>query len=334
MEDEVINAPRLDTGGLDLLPKGNFDQSLWASLISNIRETFFPEKLPPLQLTSRPVKVRDIWGGYSYKKQGATLSLVVHALAIGGLIGLTILGAKTVKVEEHPTVALIAPPVSDYLSPISMKKNDVIAGGGGGGDRDKIPAVKGKLPKQAMEQITPPAMVVRTNEKPKLVVEPTVVIPPLVKLPTMNALNFGDPKAVLPSGPASNGAGSGGGIGSGSGGGVGVGAGPGVGQGRGGGIGGGVFRVGGGVSAPRALDAPDPAYSEEARKAKYQGTVVLWMIVDPNGVPQQVRVTRKLGMGLDEKAIEAVRKWKFEPARKDGKPVAVQISVEVNFRLY
>jgi TonB family protein len=92
--------------------------------------------------------------------------------------------------------------------------------------------------------------------------------------------------------------------------------------------------VGNGVSAPRALDAPDPEYSEEARKAKYQGVVVLWMVVDPNGSPREVRVTRKLGMGLDEKAIEAVRKWKFEPAKKDGKPVAVQISVEVNFRLY
>ena len=330
----TLNTPGLDPGKLDLLPKGSFDQTLWESLVSNIRETFFPEKLPPLQLTSRPVKVRDIWGGYSYKKTGASLSLVVHALAIGGLIALTIFGAKAVKPAEHETVTLIAPPVSDYLPPISMKKNDTIGGGGGGGDHDKIPAVKGKLPKPAMEQITPPAMVVR-NEHPKLTAEPTVVMPPQVKLPTMNAaLNFGDPKAALPNGPASNGTGSGGGIGSGSGGGVGVGTGPGVGQGRGGGIGGGVFRVGGGVSAPRALDAPDPEYSEEARKAKYQGTVVLWMIVDPNGSPRDVRVTRRLGMGLDEKAIEAVRKWKFEPAMKDGKPVAVQISVEVNFRLY
>jgi TonB family protein len=93
-----------------------------------------------------------------------------------------------------------------------------------------------------------------------------------------------------------------------------------------------VFRVGGGVSAPRALNTPDPEYSEEARKAKYQGTVVLWLIVDQNGHPQQVKVARSLGMGLDEKAIEAVRKWTFEPAQKDGKPVAVQINVEVNFR--
>ena len=93
-------------------------------------------------------------------------------------------------------------------------------------------------------------------------------------------------------------------------------------------------RRGGGVSAPRALSTPDPEYSEEARKAKYQGTVVLWLIVDQYGHPQQLKVSRSLGMGLDQKAIEAVRQWKFEPAMKDGRPVAVQINVEVNFRLY
>jgi TonB family protein len=88
------------------------------------------------------------------------------------------------------------------------------------------------------------------------------------------------------------------------------------------------------VSAPRAIFAPDPEYSEEARKAKYQGTVVLWMIVGPDGRPRDIRVARSVGMGLDEKALEAVRTWRFEPARKDGRPVAVQINVEVSFRLY
>ena len=94
------------------------------------------------------------------------------------------------------------------------------------------------------------------------------------------------------------------------------------------------FRVGGGVSAPKAVYAPDPEYSEEARKAKYQGTCVLWLVVGPDGRPRDIRVARTLGLGLDEKAIEAVRTWKFEPAMKDGKPVAVQINVEVEFRLY
>ena len=79
---------------------------------------------------------------------------------------------------------------------------------------------------------------------------------------------------------------------------------------------------------------PDPEYSEEARKAKYQGTCVLWLVVGPDGRPRDIKVARTLGLGLDEKAIEAVKQWKFEPAMKDGKPVAVQINVEVSFRLY
>jgi TonB family protein len=184
-----------------------------------------------------------------------------------------------------------------------------------------------------MVQITPPAMVVR-NDHPKLTVEPTVVVPPQVKMASNNLPTIGDPMSHLPSGPPSNGTGSGSGIGSGAGGGVGVGTGPGVGEGRGGGTGGGVFRVGGGVSAPRALSTPDPEYSEEARKAKFQGVCVLWLIVGPDGRPRDIKVARTLGLGLDEKAIEAVKNWRFEPAMKDGKPVAVQINVEVSFRLY
>ena len=168
------------------------------------------------------------------------------------------------------------------------------------------------------------------NDNPKLAVTPTVVLPPNIKLPTAGEL--GDPLSRV-MGPPSNGTGSGGGIGSGNGGGVGSGSGPGVGPGYGGGYGGGPYRVGGGVSAPKALYAPDPEYSEEARKSKFQGTVVLWL-VDADGRPEQVRVQRALGMGLDEKAIEAVKLWKFEPAKKDGHPVPVMINVEVNFRLY
>jgi TonB family protein len=216
--------------------------------------------------------------------------------------------------------------------PVMKPAPKPVAGGGGGGDRDKFEAPKGKLPKQSLQQITPPAIVVR-NDHPKLAVEPTVVVPPQVKL-AYNAPNLGNPMAPMPSGPPSNGTGSGAGIGSGSGGGIGVGTGPGVGEGRGGGIGGGVFRVGGGVSAPKAVFAPDPEYSEEARKAKYQGVCVLSLIVGPDGKPRDIKIGRSLGLGLDEKAIQAVNQWKFEPAMKDGKPVAVAINVEVQFRLY
>ena len=77
----------------------------------------------------------------------------------------------------------------------------------------------------------------------------------------------------------------------------------------------------------------EPEYSEEARKAKFQGTVILFVVVDEKGNPRELKVIRPLGLGLDQKAIEAVEKWKFRPGMKDGKPVAVQATIEVNFRL-
>jgi TonB family protein len=309
-----------------LLQNQTLDESIWKSLFRNIDDFFFPKKLPPLVLTSKPVPVRDIWGFYNYKGRGAAGSTVIHVLALAVIIAATYLGRRIVDVAKpNETVLLIAP---DDLPALPVSKT-VSGGGGGGGDRDKLQASQGRLPKQSMQQITPPMAVVR-NLQPKLEVAPTIVAPPL---PQPNLPDLGDPLSHLPSVP-SNGTGYGGGIGSGNGGGVGSGEGPGFGPGHGGGTGGGAFRVGGGVSAPKAIYSPDPEYSEEARKVKHMGTVVLWLVVGPDGKPRDIKVLRTLGLGLDEKAIEAVKNWRFDPAKKDGKPVAVQINVEVNFHLY
>jgi TonB family protein len=89
-----------------------------------------------------------------------------------------------------------------------------------------------------------------------------------------------------------------------------------------------------GVTAPKAVNTPDPTYSPEAEKARLEGTVVLWVIVGADGCAHNIRVQRSLGKGLDERAIEAVRRWRFEPARRNGVPVEVQVNIEVNFRLY
>lgn len=94
------------------------------------------------------------------------------------------------------------------------------------------------------------------------------------------------------------------------------------------------LRVGNGVTAPRPIYTPEPEFSEAARAASYKGTCVLSLVVGADGKVRDVRVVRKLGMHLDEKAVEAVRNWTFEPARKDGKAVPVQINVEVSFHLY
>jgi protein TonB len=314
-----------------LLQNQTLDEPIWKSLFRNLDEFFFPKKLPPLVLTSKPVPVKDIWGFYNYKGRGAFGSTVVHMLGLAAIIGGTLLGRRIVTEIQKPQeiVELIAPTDMPTLKP----SKTMVGGGGGGGDRDKLQASKGRLPRQAMEQFTPPVVVAR-NEHPKLPMEPTIVIPPDVHIQQPNMPNLGDPLSHLPSGPPSNGTGYGGGIGEGHGGGVGTGEGPGFGPGRGGGTGGGVFRVGGGVSSPKKIYDPDPEYSEEARKAKYQGTCVLYVIVGPDGRTRDIRVARTLGLGLDEKAIEAVKTWRFEPAMKDGKPVAVAINIEVYFHLY
>ena len=314
---------------------------------SEVLEILFADRehaLPPVKVGKSPYDASAsrfqettspdaIWGQYNnYRSSGLAVSAIVHVLLLGLIVAGVTFGSRTVpQIKAHETVTLIAPLPDSYALPVAAK---IAAGGGGGGDHDRLPAPKGRLPKAAMQQITPPQIVVR-NEQPKLVAEPTVVVPPQIHLADNRMPDLGIPSpASLPSAPPSNGIGSGGGIGSGSGGGAGVGRGSGVGAGSGGGIGGGVFKVGGAISAPRALSSPDPEYTEEARIAKTQGTCVLWLIVDEKGRPRNIRVVRGLGFGLDAKAIEAVRQWRFQPALKDGAPVNVQISVEVGFHLY
>ncbi len=298
------------------------------SLIQNVKELIHPPQLPPLDVTSKPVAVKDIWGLYGKKKESGLYSLAIHTSVV--VLLFTVASSQTVRqAAKDLTTTLIAPDIAPYVPKMEVKKQ-TMGGGGGGGDRSPLPASKGRLPKPSLKQFTPP-VAVYNNLHPKLPMEPTIVAPPDVPLPQVNMAQYGDPLAKL--GPPSNGPGSGGGIGSGSGGGVGPGKGGGYGPGEGGGVGGGLYRIGGGVSAPTVLFKVEPEYSEEARKAKYQGTVVLYIEVDTNGHPRNLRVVRSLGLGLDEKAMEAVEKWKFRPAYKDGRPVPVAATIEVNFRL-
>jgi TonB family protein len=213
---------------------------------------------------------------------------------------------------------------------LSSKLTYLGSGGGGGGDHSSIPATKGTPPRLSNEQLAPPVIVVR-NPNPPLPVDPTVLGAQQLKLPQSNQIgDLMSSNVIIPS----NGTGSNGGAGSSSHGGLGDGPGAGVGPGSDVGFGGGPYHPGIGVTAPRAIYDPEPEYSEEARRVHFQGVVVLSIVVDQAGHARDIRVARSVGLGLDEKAIEAVKKWKFEPGRKDGHPVAVGVNVEVNFRLY
>jgi TonB family protein len=263
---------------------------------------------------------------YGIHRESFAISAVIHLALIALVATAGLLVPKSTLPARHTTSVVLAKLDGNRL-PLAIDRS---GGGGGGGDREKRSASKGALPQLALQQITPPTIVV-SNQRPHLAAEPTVVAPP--ELSARPALKTGNPlSAILPQ--PSNGAGFGGGIGSGTGGGVGAGLGSGIGSGEGGGTGGGVFRVGGGVSAPRPIYDPDPQYSEAARQARFQGAVVLQIVVGADGRTRDVRVQRSVGMGLDQKAIEAVQQWRFEPAMKDGHPVATQVNVEVFFRLY
>jgi protein TonB len=307
-----------------LLPT-EVEEPFFRSLTRNIKEFIHPPKLPPLELTSKPVAVKEIWGFYGGQGRRAGMtSFLVH---VGVIALLFLLGTnKVVQQVVKQQIDLIAPDIAPYKPTI---KKDAMHGGGGGGDRSPTPVSKGNLPKLAKRQFVPP--MVKPPDNPKLVMEPTLIIQPDANIPKINSPDLGDP--LSKSGLASNGFGAGGGMGSGRGGGVGPGSGPGFGPGSGGGMGGGAYRIGGGVSPPSIIYKVEPEYSEEARKAKFQGTVLLFVIVDEKGNPRDIKIIRPLGLGLDQKAVEAVEKWKFSPGKKDGKPVPVQAQIEVNFRL-
>jgi TonB family protein len=303
-------------------------QPWFKTVFSQLKYVFVKEERPDIQVTAQPVEVDEIFKEYKFRSSSLAFSMMAHVVAVLAILFVPMwlmkqLGAKT----TTTTVELLDP---SQLTLNLPPKPDKSGGGGGGGRREVIPASKGKLPRPSDKQLTPPTPKI-VNLDPVLSVEPTVIVPQLNSFPDINIANYGDPLGIP--GPPSSGPGTGGGIGTGTGGGVGSGKGGGVGPGEGGGIGGGVFRVGGGVSAPSIVYRVEPTYSEEARKAKYQGVVVLSAIVRKDGTIEILKVVRGLGLGLDENAIQALKQWKFRPGMKNGVPVDVALNIEVNFSL-
>jgi periplasmic protein TonB len=298
------------------------------TLFSDVREAV-NDILHPRKIESsvEPIEVEEIWS-----KQRSGMPRLVSVLVHVGLVGLALVPWAT-SVPTAPKVnetAVVVYTPMNLVLPLTPDKKES-GGGGGGGRKSLTPPSLGRLPRAADKQIVPPDPEPPKNPDPKLVVEPTVVAPQLAALPQINLLNLGDPNGVV--GAPSAGPGVGGGIGTGQGRGVGEGKGPGVGPGEGGGAGGGVFRVGGGVSPPSVISRVEPQYSEDARKARYQGTVILEAIVRRDGTVDILRVVRSLGFGLDENAIQALKQWRFRPGTRNGVPVDVSLNIEVNFNL-
>jgi len=312
-------------------PKGPVNSRLAVAWGSNfggfgtrIRDVFSPPKQAPLPFAVKPIRVKDIWSkdenfGWS---QGLAIGLHVAVIALLVIpIFTNVLPAST---EAKNKVNVTPLDISPYMAKLPAGANK--AGGGGGGNNHTLtPTSKGKVPKFQWTQFTPPQAKIQ-NLNPKLAMDPSLLGPPDLKVASPNMANFGDPLAKNVTDSLGNGNGTG--IGSGSGGGLG--------PGEGGGTGGGTFRAGvNGVGSPMCIYCPQPEYSDEARKAKYQGTVLLDVTVTADGRVLNPQVLKGPGLGLEEKAMAQVKNWKMRPAvGPSGKPVNCRVQIEVTFHLY
>jgi periplasmic protein TonB len=232
-------------------------------------------------------------------------SVVIHVCAVMLLLLLASIPAVRDRVARLP----------DRVVPLFAPRLKALSNGGG--QRNPLPASRGKTPPRAVTKIFVPPMAVRI-ENPKLAVQQAMVDAPDINI---NATDIGDPMGAV--GLLSGGPGGPSGIGGGPGPGIGNGPGPGAIS----------YKALGITQEPKLLHAEEPEYSDDARRARLQGTVVLAIDVDVNGRVTNVRVIRSLGMGLDERAIAAVQKWKFRPAMAGGRPVTAPAQALVTFHL-
>lgn len=292
------------------------NQNIFSSLVDSIRDAFFAPKLPPLVLESQPIPVVD---RMAVKRDPVStgIAIVVHVVAIALILFLVARKVGIIAPPKAPEVTLLEPPPPP---PKALPK--AVTMGGGGGQKSPTPVTRGNPPTFAKEQLNPPK--IPPLQQPKINVPVTVDVQTNLKMAKSDVPQFGMPNSPLVGMSMGNGKGTG----------LGSGSGAGLGAGSGGNMGGGLRRIGGGVSAPVVLYAPDPEFSEEARKAKVAGNVLVYLQVDTQGHPVHVRVLRGIGMGLDEKAVEAVKRYKFKPAMENGHPVPVEMNVEVNFQIF
>ena len=300
---------------------------------TRIKEFFSPPKQAPLPFAVKPIKVKDIWTKDENFGWSQVIAVGLHAAVIALLvipIFTNMMPASTEAKNKQVGVSTID--ISPYVSKLPAGA-DKAGGGGGGGDRSQLPPTKGRAPKFKYTQFTPPEATLK-NLNPKLAMDPSLLGPPDLKVANPPLTNMGDPLAASVN--YSGGPGGGGGIGTGEAGGIGSGSGGGLGPGEGGGTGGGVFRAGvNGVGIPVCFYQPPPEYSDEARKVKYQGAVVVEGIIGIEGKVTNLRIIKGVGMGLDENAVAAVKTWRCKPAAgPNGKPVPTIVPIEVTFRLF
>ena len=288
---------------------------------------------------------------------GLAASGMLHVFGLIALIVATSLGLLSANDTEE-TLKNSEPVRLVFLM------NKIGPGGGGGGGGLKMPAPPPRAQRKPPIRLvkrpsspvppprpTPPPPRPRPIERPTPpppVIEPPKVQPiPVPVEPPKPPPAVQAPVVAAPADPVdaagtlgrststapSSGPGTGGGVGSGAGTGIGEGQGGGIGPGSGGGTGGGPFQPGTGIDPPQLIREVRPVYTDEARRRALEGDVVLEIVVRRDGSVGSMRVLRSLGAGLDQKALDAVRQWRFGPARRQGQPVDVVVEVSVEFKL-
>lgn len=259
----------------------------------------------------------------------------VHAAVLGAIVLATTFGLGK-------PLARVIPGDHTDLGLVYLISPGPGGGGGGGGHKEPAPppraerhdlsAVHSPLPMRKPPAVVDPPPVVRPVDPPKP--------QPQIEAPIVAQSNDPRDRAGIPWTPAlpapvpdSHGPGAGGGTGTGQGTGVGEGQASGVGPGSGGGTGGGPYRPGSGITAPSIQREVKPDYTEEGRRRNIEGDVVLEIVVRSDGTVGSVKLLNGLGSGLDERAIDAVKQWRFNPAHRYGTPVDVIVEVAVEFKL-
>ncbi|HVL66072.1 MAG TPA: TonB family protein [Vicinamibacterales bacterium] len=265
---------------------------------------------------------------FGLKRAGnATLtSLLVH-------IGFVLLALLAIANPPRAT----APQQADRL-PAEIVWLDVPGpggGGGGGGNRTPEPPRRAELKETEPAKITVPVAKPESVQARKEIEKPPVQLDIPAQPTATGVMELPGVVSTIPNPTTALGSGTGGGAGTGSGGGIGSGRGTGLGEGSGGGTGGGEYRPGNGVTSPEILFEKKPEYTSEAMRAKVQGIVEVEALVNPDGTVGRVQITRSLDdrFGLDQKAVEAVRQWRFKPGMRMGKPVPVLVTIELTFTL-
>ena len=284
---------------------------------------------------------RELFGPNPGASRTSSMPLAVSS-SLHALVAATILfaGSLSAAATTTPTEPLKDP---DPVRLVFLTLPGPGGGGGGGGLRMKTPPPKalrkGKSSISSpipVRKLPPPLEVKpRVVERPPTPIEAKVLPPVMAPVATKPA-DTQDREGLMAKSeqPApSSGPGAGGGVGTGQGTGLGQGSGSGIGEGSGGGTGGGPYRPGSGVDPPRLLKEVRAQYSDAARRANLEGEVELEIVIRRDGSVGDVKVLKGLGMGLNEQAIQAVRQWRFAPARLKGAAVDVIVEVSVEFRL-